>query len=180
MTSKKKSKIIILDTSAVLSGKPIVFDDVQVITTPGVSNELQPGGKDYQNFQFLIEKGLTINTPSKRSIDEINKVSTKTGDADRLSSTDVEILALALDLDKTADNEPVILTDDYSIQNIADFLKIKFESISQRGIKKRFKWVYRCRGCGRRFEENLKICPICGDETRNIVSRKTNIKKRDM
>jgi len=173
MESKKKSKIIILDTSAILSGKPIVFDNVRVTTVPGVSKELKPGGKDYRVFEFLIEKGLNIIAPSKEAIDKIKQISIKTGDIDRLSATDIETLALALDLDN--DNEPVILTDDYSIQNVANSLNIKFESITQLGIKKRFKWVYRCRGCGKKFEKNIKICPICGDETKNIVSRRKNI-----
>jgi len=175
MESKKKSKIIILDTSAVLSGKPLDFDNVRITTVPGVSKELKPGGKDYQAFQFLIEKGLNITAPSKKSIDRTKQVSIKTGDIDRLSTADIEMLALALDLYN--DNEPVILTDDYSIQNVANNLNIKFESINQLGIKKRFKWVYRCRGCGKRFEKNIKICPICGDETKNIVSRRDNVKK---
>ncbi len=180
MDSKKKSKIVIIDTSAILSGKPINFDDTMVVTTQGVSDELKPGGKDYQIFQFLIEKGLKINLPSRESIDEIKDISTKTGDIGRLSTTDIEILALALDFSKEKDKEPVILTDDYSIQNVANVLNIKFESISQHGIKKRFKWIYRCRGCGKKFEECIKVCPICGAATRSIISRKTNIKKRDI
>ena len=56
MNSKKKSKIFILDTSAILSGKPINLDNAQMITTPGISKELKPGGKDYQALQFVIEK----------------------------------------------------------------------------------------------------------------------------
>jgi len=176
MDSTKKNKILIIDTSAILSGKPLILDDHITVTTSGVSDELKPGGKDYQAFQFLIEKGLKINIPSKKSFDEIQKISTKTGDIGRLSKTDMEILALALDY-KNIENEVIILTDDYSIQNIANTLNIRYESISQRGIKKRFKWVYRCRGCGKKFEEHIKVCPICGAQTKTIISKKTDIKK---
>jgi len=167
-------KIYIIDTSAILSGKPIVFDNIKMVTTPGVSDELAPGGKDYQNFQFLLEKGLNIVQPSKESLDEIQKISNKTGDNSRLSKTDIEILALALDISK--EQIPVILTDDYSIQNMANVLKIRFENISQNGIQKRFKWGCRCRGCGRKFEENIKICPVCGTETKQIISKQKDIK----
>jgi len=180
MNSNKKSKVVIIDTSAVLSGKPINFDDVIVVTTQSVSDELKPGGKDYQTFQFLIEKGLKINFPSMESIVKTRDISSRTGDIGRLSKTDIDILALALDFSRERDKEPVILTDDYSIQNVANVLNIKFESISQQGIKKRFKWSYRCRGCGKKFEEYIKVCPICGAATKNIISRKTNIKKRDL
>ena len=110
-----KQKIFILDTSAILSGKPICLDDSEMLTVPGVSDELKPGGRDYQMFQFLKEKGLVIHAPSKKSIDEINIVSTKSGDAARLSDADKEVLALALDLDAEGDKEIVILTDRKSV-----------------------------------------------------------------
>ncbi len=177
MISKKKSKIFILDTSAVLSGKPINLANTMMVTTPCVSRELKPGGRDYQTFQFLLEKGLVIHSPSKESTDKINNVSLETGDIDRLSDADKEILALALDINKDEEKESIIITDDYSIQNIAHVLNIKFESISQSGITKKFKWIYQCRGCGKKFKENIKTCPICGARTKNIVSHKENIER---
>ena len=167
-----KQKIFILDTSAILSGKPICLDDSKMVTTPGVSDELKPGGRDYQMFQFLKEKGLVIHAPSKKSIDEINIVSAKSGDANRLSTADIEILALALDINKNEDAEASILTDDYSIQNVASTLNIKYQSFSQKGIKKKFKWQYRCPGCKKQFKETVTICPICGTETRLSKTRK--------
>jgi len=178
MNHKKKSRTFIIDTSAILSGKSINLDNAIMITTSGVCDELQPGGRDYQIFQFLIEKGLTIHYPSKKSIDKIRNISNETGDVDRLSEADVEVLSLALDINTDSNKEAIILTDDYSIQNIAHTLNIKFESISQRGITKKFIWSHRCLGCGKNFKENLKICPICGSATKSIVSNIRNIRKR--
>ena len=137
MNYNKKIKTFIIDTSAVLSGKPINLGDARMITSPGVSNEFKPGGRDYQLFQFLVEKGLIIKSPSKASYKKIDEISRETGDNERLSDVDKEILAVSLDID--TENEVIIVTDDYSIQNVANALGIKFESISQRGIKKRFK-----------------------------------------
>ena len=179
MNTVKKSKTFILDTSAILSGKPINFDNVNLVTTQSVSDELKPGGRDYREFQFLIEKGLTIRLPSKNSIDKIKKTSTETGDNGRLSKTDIEVLALAYEIKNEPDQEVFILTDDYSIQNIADHLNIEYLSISQTGITKRFKWTYRCRGCGKKFKDNISICPICGADTKKIISSKKDIIKRD-
>ena len=178
MNHKKKSRTFIIDTSAILSGKSINLDNAIMITTSGVCDEFQPGGRDYQIFQFLIEKGLTIHYPSKKSIDKIRNISNETGDVDRLSETDVEVLSLALDINTDSNKEAIILTDDYSIQNIAHTLNMKFESISQRGITKKFIWSHRCLGCGKNFKENLKICPICGSATKSIVSNIRNIRKR--
>ncbi|KYK24217.1 nucleic acid-binding protein [Thermoplasmatales archaeon SG8-52-4] len=177
MDFEKKVKTYILDTSAILSGKPINLDNCQMITTSNITNELKPGGRDYQSFKFLLEKGLLLKNPSKVSINKIFEISRKTGDKERLSSIDIEILALALDINNESKKEPIILTDDYSIQNVANTLKLRFETISQSGITKKFKWTYRCRGCGKKFKDNIKICPICGAETKTVISSKKSIYK---
>lgn len=176
MSLRKKTKIYILDTSAILSGKPINLDDGEILTTTGVSKEISPGGKDYFLFQVLLEKKLNIHSPSKDSIKKVNTISLETGDSTRLSDVDKEILALALDV-KKQDKKPVIITDDYSIQNIAYTLKLDFIGISQQGITRKFKWIYQCRGCRKKFKENYKICPICGDKIKNIIFKKENLKK---
>ena len=173
----KKSKIYILDTSAILSGKPINLNNAELVTTHGISDELTPGGRDYKYLQFLKEKGLNLNSPSKDSIEKIKAISKETGDLNRLSDEDIELLALSLDISRKDDKEVIILTDDYSIQNVANALNIRFESMSQSGITKRFKWTCRCRGCGNKFKENIKICPICGTETKDIVSGSRAIQK---
>jgi UPF0271 protein len=175
---KRKQKKYVIDTSAILSGKPINLSGSEIVTTPSVSNELSPGGQDYQNFQYLKEKGLDIIKPNKKAINQIKESSAKTGDRSRLSDTDIEILALALELKRKNKYEIIILTDDYSIQNVADSLNIRFEAINQAGITKRFKWDYRCRGCGKIFKDSIKICPICGTETRRVISNKKDIKNR--
>jgi len=179
MNSTKKIKVFIFDTSAIFSGKPISLDNNILVTTLGISKEITPGGRDYQTFQYLMEKGLAIDTPSKESISKINKISAETGDKDRLSVADKEILALALDVNKDTTKEAIIITDDYSIQNVAHVLNIKYENISQPGITKKFKWIYRCSGCGKKFEENIKTCPICGASTKNIISHKENISGKE-
>ncbi len=174
---KNNTKVFIIDTSAVLSGKPINIENAKLVTTSLVQNELKPGGKDYKIFQFLKEKGLIVMAPSNESIETINKTSNNTGDKNRLSDADKEILALALDINKDK-KEAIILTDDYSIQNIANVLKIKYQNISQPGITKKFKWTYQCSGCCKKFKENINICPICGASIKNIISSKKLINKK--
>jgi UPF0271 protein len=171
-----KRQILIIDTSAILSGKPINFPDSEMITTPSVSEELSPGGRDYRNFEFLKEKGLIIQSPSKESILKIKKIAEETGDINRLSNADIELLALALDKIMMKNRDVCILTDDYSIQNIANNLNIDYKNISQRGITKNFKWYCRCPGCGKQFKASIKICPICGTETKIAIGQKHSIK----
>ena len=174
MTNKKTKLVYILDTSAILSGKPLNLDDIELLTTCGVSKELQPGGRDYFQFQILIERGLKISTPSEESTRIIDKTSIKTGDKNRLSETDREILALALDVKKDG-KKPVIVTDDYSIQNVSQTINIDFSSVNQQEISRKIKWIYQCRGCGKKYKENIKMCPICGANIRNIISKQEPI-----
>ena len=96
---------LILDTSAIFSGKSLNINDLTLITTNSVLDEIKPGGKDYRNLQFLLEKGLLIFEPTKESINYIIDISKKTGDKSRLSKTDIDILALALDLNSKSKNK---------------------------------------------------------------------------
>lgn len=176
MSPKKKTKIYILDTSAILSGKPINLYDGEILTTAGVTKEISPSGKDYFLFQVLLEKKLNIHSPSKDSIKKVNNTSLETGDSNRLSDVDKEILALALDV-KNEGKKPVIITDDYSIQNMAHTIKIEYIGINQQEITRKFKWIYQCRGCGKKFKENIQTCPICGDKTKSTILKKENLKK---
>jgi UPF0271 protein len=170
-----KKQVFIIDTSAILSGKPIRFNNASIVTTPGVSDELSPGGRDFRTFEFLKETGLTIHIPSREAIYRVKKTAQETGDDRRLSFADVEVVALAIDINKEPDQEATILTDDYSIQNVASTLKIKFQGFSQKGITKKFKWVSRCPGCGKQFNEIKKTCPICGTSTKSSLLHKKNL-----
>ena len=172
MKRKKKNerKIFAIDTSAILSGKPINIENARLVTTPLIEQELRPGGRDHRIFQYLLDGGLEVIEPSKKSVDRVNEISIKLGEFDRLSHADKDIIALALDFSSKGE-QAVILTDDYSIQNVAVFLKIKFQSFLQKGISKKFTWVGQCTGCKKKFKEkSIKICPICGARVKTIVS----------
>jgi UPF0271 protein len=170
-----KKKVFIIDTSAILSGKPIMITDAKIVTTPGVSDEFNPGGRDFRTFELLKETGLTIQIPSKEAINAVKQTAQQTGDDRRLSIADIEIVALALDINKNPDQEATILSDDYSIQNVASTLNIKYQGFLQKEITKKFKWVSRCPGCGKQFNDIKKICPICGTATKNSLSQKKNL-----
>lgn len=106
--------------------------------------------------------GLKIIAPPKNAIEEIKKYAEKTGDISNLSETDIEVLALAFYL------KAILLTDDYSIQNVAKEMNIKYEGIIEKGIKEKFYWRYRCKSCGRYYEKYVPICPICGGKIKRV------------
>ncbi|HEX69286.1 MAG TPA: hypothetical protein ENG10_03210, partial [Candidatus Bathyarchaeota archaeon] len=54
--------------------------------------------------------------------------SKRTGDFKYLSQADIEVLALALQLKNSGEN-PTVVTDDYSMQNVANKLGIEFSPL---------------------------------------------------
>ena len=148
----------ILDTSAILSGKSFSAD-LELYSSPMIVEEIQHG-RMRRHLDYLLEAGLTIMAPSQEVLDLVRKTARESGDIGRVSEADIEILSLARELDA------VLLSDDYSIQNLASILGIRFQGVAQEGITEVFEWEYRCRGCGRYFKEMHKACPVCGSELR--------------
>lgn len=153
---------LVLDTSALFSMRDLPLD-AEIYTTPGVISELERYGDSRARYW---EHALRTSDPVSDSLRMIKKAAEKTGDISRLSETDLEVLALAKDLGAT------ILTDDYSIQNLARYLGIEYKAVGLVGIKRLVKWKLRCTGCGRTWEERHPECPVCGSPLRTSRSRK--------
>ncbi|HIH97495.1 MAG TPA: nucleic acid-binding protein [Thermoplasmata archaeon] len=164
------NKLFVVDSSALLSGKP--FGDAKELVIPeGIRKEFREGGRDYRQLEFLILAGMQVMKPSLEALSEIEKSSLKTGDVSRLSNADKEVLALTLDLKRKKNLSVTILSDDYSIQNLAEELNLPYQAVSQRGIKEKFEWIYRCTGCRRRFDKKYNECPYCGSRLRQVRKR---------
>jgi UPF0271 protein len=111
-------------------------------------------------FGYMIDAGLRIMAPSIKSMQKISEGAKRTGDINRLSEPDLELLSLALELDG------VIMTDDYSIQNLASEMNIRFVSADQKEITNVITWQYQCKGCAQIFDKKEKECPVCGSQLR--------------
>ncbi len=149
----------VLDTSAILSGKNLPFT-VDLYIPPGVLDEIKKGGRWYRKVKMMMAAGLKVVSPPGALVEAVERKAKSTGDYLRLSDTDVEVIALALHLDAE------ILTDDYSIQNMAKNMGIRYGGISQMGIREEYTWTYRCRKCGRWYRESVEECDTCGGEIR--------------
>ncbi len=151
----------VLDTSALLSGASF---DGELFTTPEAVAEVRRLGSTPQLDAVLATK-VRVLTPSKESLDAVDAAARGTGDIARLSPTDRGLLALARELEAT------ILTDDYSIQNVATRIGVPYGAVLERGIREVVEWRYRCTGCGRFFEEPTTECPVCGSRVRTTRAR---------
>jgi UPF0271 protein len=148
----------VLDTSVLYYGKDLP-QGFECVITPGVVRELDKEGMSAR-LELLMATRVRVSSPSDRSMRKVSEESEKTGDSRRLSEADKELLALALDLDYE------LLTDDYSIQNLARAMGIPARGFDQKGIAEVFEWQAKCKGCGKLFPADVRVCDVCGTETR--------------
>jgi UPF0271 protein len=155
-------KAIILDTSAFIQGfNP--SDSTEQYTTPLVYLEIHDEIAKLRYEGARSSGILRERTPSPESLHRVEQASKGIGESHILSLTDKQILALALDL-KTEGKESMIVTEDYSIQNMSQKLGITFQARGTRGIRKEIHWIIYCPGCKKRFEvpQVDGVCIICG------------------
>ena len=127
---KQRRKVIVLDTSAFVAGFDPFSIDVEQATVPKVEDEIR-NSLNKVRFETALESGkIKIKAPSKEFLSKIKESSVKVGDSFKLSETDIELLALSLELKESGAN-PQIITDDYSIQNVATGLRIEFHERSK-------------------------------------------------
>ncbi|MHA1603279.1 MAG: NOB1 family endonuclease, partial [Candidatus Freyarchaeota archaeon] len=121
----------------------------------------------------ISNKVVKIRTPTLASIKRAENAAKNTGDSSVLSPTDIQILALAIDL-KNEDQNPLLITDDYSLQNVAKTLGIPFKPIIRDGIKQRFAWIRYCTSCKKRYPNTYsgEICEICGGKLKRRTIKK--------
>jgi len=148
----------VLDTSAFISG--FLPEEDEYYTVIEVINELQDDYSKEKLGYFLNSGKIKIKEPNLDNVHKVYSVLKNTGD--RLSLTDIKIVALAIETGST------IISEDYGIQNISSFLGIKFNSIREHGIKKVIYWEYYCIGCKQVHLNNKAFCDNCG----NIIKRR--------
>jgi UPF0271 protein len=159
-------RIIVLDTSAFIAGfEPLSIQGMQY-SVPEVKNELAVNSLPWTRLNTAVENGkLKVRTPKAEYSERVKTSSKAVGDLLFLSEADKQVLALALEL-KEEGYKPQIVTDDYSIQNVANQLGIEFASLMTFGIRYRFHWTLYCPACHHKYPADYqsKHCEICGTE----------------
>ncbi|MDD1747814.1 MAG: nucleic acid-binding protein [Methanomassiliicoccales archaeon] len=152
---------VVLDSSAFFAMEDM-SGDWEAYTSPGVLRELQ---RYNDGRAAYLEHKVKVSDPTSNSLERVAKAAKETGDASRLSAVDREVLALAIDL------EAVLLTDDYSMQNLAKHIGLPYRAVGLKPIQKKVVWSYRCTGCGKVIKEQQPDCPVCGSALRTTRKR---------
>jgi UPF0271 protein len=135
-------------------------------TVPKVKEEIRANSMTWVRFKTAVENGkLKVKAPSEEFLTRVKASAITVGDSFFLSETDMQILALASEL-KAAGYNPQIVTDDYSIQNVATQMGIEFASVATFGIRRLLEWVRYCPACHREYPADYGStkCAVCGTE----------------
>ena len=164
---------MVLDTSAFVGGfDPFTIREEQV-APPMVEEEVKRNAMTLLRFSTAVESGrLKIFEPSQKSLNQVKASAASVGDSFFLSETDMQVLALALKI-KARGDSPLIVTDDYSIQNVAKQLGLEFVSLVTFGIRRLLNWIRYCPACHRTYPPNYKskTCSVCGTELKRKPQR---------
>jgi UPF0271 protein len=173
-------RAVLLDTSAFIVGYEASDLTVEQYTVPPVLDELSEEGLPRIRLENAIRNGrVKVVPPEPGYVAEIEAIIAEMGEKGVLSETDAELLALGLQM-KATDHEAVIVSEDYSVQNIADHLGLEFRALATPGIRRRLVWMTYCPGCRGTFGE-LKpggACPICGTTLKRKPVKKSEIERR--
>lgn len=164
-------RIIVLDTSAFLAGYDPFSQTDEQVTTPKVEEEILRNSMVKLRFQTAVESGkVKIQAPNSNS--SAKSHATKAGDTFKLSETDMQLLSLAFEF-KEQGYAPQIVTDDYSIQNVAKKLGIQFIALATLGIKRQLEWIRYCPACYKQYpaDSKTKDCQVCGTELKRKPRR---------
>lgn len=108
--------------------------------------------KSFKGRNSLRNIDCEVRSPSEDSISKVRKksedINSPTSDADE------ELLALAMDLDKS------IVTDDKPLQNLALHLGLEFEGFLDSPTDERYRWDKICKNCGK--DVSGSKCGKCG------------------
>jgi endoribonuclease Nob1 len=163
----------VLDTSAFLAGfDPFSVSEKQ-FTCPTVEDEIRANSISWVRFKAAAENGkVKVKMPSEEYRNKVTASAKKVGDAFFLSETDIELLALASEL-KAEGCTPQIVTDDYSIQNVATQLGIEFVALATFGISRLLEWIRYCPACYRKYPADYKstTCEVCGTDLKRKPRR---------
>lgn len=173
-------RVLVLDTSAFLVGFNPLSVNLNVFTVPAVEQELSVASMAMVRFSAARDSGkLDVRRPTEASRSRVKEESSKLGEHLVLSEADSQILALAIDL-KDCDLEPVVVSDDYAVQNVAETLSIAYASLATFGISYEFNWISYCPACFRRYPQTHPYteCQVCGTVLKRKVLRKLEAKKK--
>jgi len=173
--SSTSKEMVVLDATAFYADVPFSSWETYY-STDSVIEEVSHKKIRKTYIEGLIEAGrLKIYSPSEQYLKKVNNVAKEIGDSSTLSKPDITVVALALEFQKQG-NQVMIISDDYSVENLSKTLDIRIVSVMTQGIKKMVKWQKYCSGCGKVFHNGKsRECDVCGSSLKRKFKTANNL-----
>jgi UPF0271 protein len=147
---------VVLDTSAL-----IYLSDFrgfgEMLTVQEVIEEV----RDRTTAMKLFGVNVKVLEPAGWTLKKVRQTARKTGDIDKLSKTDMKLLALAEQQGAT------IVSDDRNVQNVAERMQIPYLSVFNEKITKLITWRKYCSNCKKYFNSG-RTCRLCGSRLKRV------------
>lgn len=166
---------LVFDTNIFLKGLELNLVLGTIYTTPMIIEEIEVKRYKDKNRNILNRihvaldnKKLIIKSPLEKYSKVVERKAKKTGDFKALSEADKDLIALAIELIDTKDQNVILFSDDYSIENVCSELNVPYSPLYKEGIDTKIIWEVYCSFCQKTFkaEDLKKKCEICGSQLR--------------
>jgi len=169
---KKKEKAFVIDASAIFNG--ILSHNLhgKKYLPQCVTYEIEGMHRGEALLEEIAaKKDVIVTIPDKTAFTEVNHQANETGDIAELSECDMSVVAVAFEL-QSKNNLVEIITDDYDIQNLANYMGIPYKGIYWKGITQIHVYSWVCTGCGFKSKKQTNSCFECGSTMKKKVQRK--------
>lgn len=161
-------KIFVLDSTVFIEGQTAFISDKACVTVFEVAEEMKEGRAAIE-FERALRMGLEVVEPDKGRVRTVEGAAKETND--KVSRADTRVVALALQF-RDKGKSVAVASDDYAVQNLCRRFKIEVVALSKRGIRQEFRWIKKCRGCGKIVESSDEVCPVCGSQFKFVPKAK--------
>jgi len=137
--SSPTGKVVVLDTGAILAGVPLATP-LKCYTIVEVVEEVRDS-ESRAVLERAVEAGrVEVVEPSSSYVRVAESLARRAGTLGYLSSTDLKVIALAVEL-KDKGLEVVIASDDYKVQRTAleasiEVLRVRYRGVREIGSKR--------------------------------------------
>ena len=161
-TQEKTIDCLLIDNTAFVSGfnlntLMLQHPELQVFITSEIYDEAEKNPRSRQIIAIAeAQKILHIQDPSTNALHLVHNAATKSGDVGALSHADQSLMALHTDLQALHPEWHILLmSDDYSVQNVSPRLNISIFRFQKAGIKRTHVWQVYCPQCFRKYPPAL-------------------------
>lgn len=157
---------LVLDTTAFYAGVPYTNTSENLVTTPDVISEVS----NERTRSLIALSKINVLQAAPEDFKRVKEAARGTGD-NNLSKADQSVLALCLSI-ASEGKEPILLSDDFSVENVASKLGIKARPLMTGGITTAAEWVFFCPACGKKYSKQRPDCLICGTKLEKRLKKK--------